>query len=400
MARFNFNTATRTVIAARAGYRCSYPGCGRLTVGPAKSPDTFEDTGFASHIHSAAPNGPRGQGTLTPGQIVAAANGIWMCGDHETLIDKKNGVRFPIHILQSWKALHEYRTSFEHSGNKAAFGFVRRITIHQSPLFLAGSEIELAKTTFLIGRNGSGKTAVCEWLTALDTSRNIRRWLRRDLDYSIDLDAPLAHALRVRTNAGILEMMLDNARVSRNYARATTILLRGRGDRETKCDLTRIGELLAIEAIELQSLVALVSADFAHALRFVEAEPEEDEPYEINLGEKRYSLICTLASGEERNFRALSSGQKGRVLLEIAMTIAREAMPYGPVVLIAEIKSLAMDWHAAQPYLNYFASADCPYQTVITSWELPTDIEMLGWQIFTLELGVGTLGTIAPTPIT
>ncbi|NVD28021.1 hypothetical protein HUO14_08910 [Parasphingorhabdus flavimaris] len=59
MARNEFTKMTRTVIASRAGYRCSNPGCGKLTVGPAKSADEFEDTGFASHIHSAAKRGPR-----------------------------------------------------------------------------------------------------------------------------------------------------------------------------------------------------------------------------------------------------------------------------------------------------------------------------------------------------
>lgn len=51
-ARENFSATDRHVIAARAGYRCSYPGCNKLTLGPALKSNEFEDTGYASHIAS------------------------------------------------------------------------------------------------------------------------------------------------------------------------------------------------------------------------------------------------------------------------------------------------------------------------------------------------------------
>ena len=403
MARHDFSKATRHVIAARAGYRCSYPGCYRLTLGPAAASDTFEDTGFASHIHSASDNGPRGPGELTPVQLKHASNGIWMCGDHESLIDKNNGSRFPVHLLQSWKALHEYRTSYEHSGDQAAFGFVRTLKLERSPLFMRGTQIDLAKTTFLIGANGSGKSALCEWLSVLETGGNVRRWLTNtDVDYTITFDAPAEHRLRVRTE-GLLTLNLDGKAVSRNHARSSAIYLRGRGDNGIACDLRRIMVLLGIEEFALRSLGERVLGHFVTRLEFVkrvqdEEDDEEGEQQDHHSDEPSYRLECHLAQGSVMSYGQLSGGEQGRVLLELAMALALEGTQFGPTLLIVELKSIGMDWVAIQPYLAHFASSECLYQTVVTSWELPNDVEMLGWQIYLVDGQPGEPGTITASP--
>lgn len=398
MTRHNFSGTDRHVIAARAGFRCSYPGCNQLTIGPAKSGDTFEDTGFASHIYAASKDGPRGQGGLSPEQIKHPTNGIWMCGEHENLIDKKSGVRFPVHTLQSWKALHEYRTSYEHSGRQAAFGFVRQISMPNTPLFCQDARIDLAKTTFLIGRNGSGKSAVCEWLTVLDTSRNINRWLNCDgLNYTIAFDAPVEHQLQAQISKGMLTLKLDTSAVSRNYARSATVYLKGRGDRRITCDLQMIMDLFGIEQQGLLSLLAQVSSDFVTKLGFSIRSDDEDESLDSETTSPTYELRCELARGDSFSFMQLSGGEQGRILLEIAMALAQEAVQFGPVLLIVEINSLAIDWGTIKSYLAHFASADCLYQTIINSWGLPENMEMLGWQIYTFKGDQNGKCSVIPT---
>ena len=177
MPRESFVKPTRLKLAQRAAYRCAFPGCNRLTIGPGAKADDIEDTGFAAHIYAASEYGPRGQGILTPDQLKAITNGIWMCGHHASLIDKNTGVRYPVAVLKSWKALHEYRIVHEHSGRSAAFGFVRAMTLLASPRFQA-STIEFGKTTFLVGANESGKTALIEWLFVLDSPRSLWRWMK------------------------------------------------------------------------------------------------------------------------------------------------------------------------------------------------------------------------------
>jgi len=315
-----------------------------------------------------------------------------MCGDHENLIDKKSGVRFPVDILQSWKALHEYRISYEHTGKQAAFGFVRSLKLARSPMFLPDSRIDFAKTTFLIGPNGGGKSAVCEWLTVLDGGENARRWLNNDnLRYTITFDAPSEHRLHVQTG-GLLTLELDGKAVARNYVRSSAVYLRGRGKENISCDMQRINQLLRIDESVLRSLVGRISGQFVGKLELVKRVKDDAQT------EPEFDLRCHLSDGSVMDFGQLSGGEQGRVLLELAMALAREAALFGPTMLIVELKSLGMDWMATEPYLFHFSSSQCLYQTVLTSWELPDNAKMLGWQIYEINGERGEVGTIAASP--
>ena len=398
--RINFSAEARHVIAARAGFRCSYPGCGRLTIGPAKSPNDFENNGFASHIYSASDDGPRGKGGLAPEQIKLPTNGIWMCGDHESLIDKKNGIRFPVSVLQSWKALHEFRTSYEMSGKQAAFGFARTLMLERSPMFEPGSVLELAKTTFLIGGNGSGKTAICDWLATLGTTTWMRRWLGSpDLRFQVEFDAPASHKLEVSTTSDGLELRLDGRPVSRNFAGSTIVFLRNRGEPSIGCHLRRLMDLFGIDELALRSVVGRVSDWYVRAMRFEPREIDEEERSESvrrSRDDLEFDLTCDVGQEQTYSYAQLSGGEQGRVLVAIAMELAREAVQFGPVILIIELKELGMDWRSTQPYLEAFASAECLFQTLVTSWELPAAMEMLGWQVYQLPEERAESRTISP----
>ena len=63
--RDDFTPATVRNIAMRAGYRCSYPGCGSGTVGPAEDPEGTVNVGEACHICAASPGGPRYDASMT-----------------------------------------------------------------------------------------------------------------------------------------------------------------------------------------------------------------------------------------------------------------------------------------------------------------------------------------------
>src|SRR6516164_6079438 len=94
--RFDFLRTTRRIIALRSGYRCAHPECNdRTTVGPAKHPDKYEDTGRASHIFAAAKRGPRGHGNLSPDELRSVANGIWLCAKHADQVDTNDGKDYP-----------------------------------------------------------------------------------------------------------------------------------------------------------------------------------------------------------------------------------------------------------------------------------------------------------------
>jgi hypothetical protein len=52
--REEFSDDTKRIIAQRAGYRCSFPNCDRVTIGPGKAFDDVILVGEAAHIYSAS----------------------------------------------------------------------------------------------------------------------------------------------------------------------------------------------------------------------------------------------------------------------------------------------------------------------------------------------------------
>ena len=109
--RDEFIAATKREIAERAGYICSHPTCGRMTVGPSEDrAGGITMTGIAAHIAAAAARGPRSDTALSPSQRKAASNGIWMCAIHGKWIDDNPSIA-TVEKLVEWKTAHEAEIS-------------------------------------------------------------------------------------------------------------------------------------------------------------------------------------------------------------------------------------------------------------------------------------------------
>ena len=109
MMRDDFSPTVKTTLAGRAGWKCSFPNCGRSTAGPsAESADKWIKNGIAAHISAAAPGGPRYDINLTHEQRSDISNAIWMCPTHGTLIDKDQ-TAYTTADIKEWKAAAELR---------------------------------------------------------------------------------------------------------------------------------------------------------------------------------------------------------------------------------------------------------------------------------------------------
>ena len=89
-------------LALRAGHRCSNPECRNLTCGPAEEPSRALVLGIAAHICAAAPGGPRYEASQTEEQRSSIGNGMWLCVNCSTLIDKDKE-RYSPELLHEWK---------------------------------------------------------------------------------------------------------------------------------------------------------------------------------------------------------------------------------------------------------------------------------------------------------
>lgn len=109
--RDEFTEATKRTMAERVAWRCSFPGCGKNTVGPdSADPEKRINNGTAAHICAAASNGPRYDQSMSTAERRAITNGIWMCKDHGTLIDSDYTI-YSSDTLRQWKQDAEYKAA-------------------------------------------------------------------------------------------------------------------------------------------------------------------------------------------------------------------------------------------------------------------------------------------------
>ncbi|MBF4486229.1 hypothetical protein [Flavobacterium sp. CSZ] len=102
MSRDDFKKVTTDVLPKRVGYLCSNPDCRKSTIGANDVPDKSTSIGIAAHITAASPGGPRFDETLTTEQRTHIDNGIWLCSNCATLIDKDEK-KYSIKLLNDWK---------------------------------------------------------------------------------------------------------------------------------------------------------------------------------------------------------------------------------------------------------------------------------------------------------
>ena len=104
--RDNFNKITIEILAKRVGYLCSNPDCRKLTIGPNEVENKATSIGVAAHIAAAAGLGPRYDVYMTSEERAHIDNGIWLCSNCSTLIDKDEK-KFSVDTLKNWKEIAE-----------------------------------------------------------------------------------------------------------------------------------------------------------------------------------------------------------------------------------------------------------------------------------------------------
>jgi hypothetical protein len=104
--RDDFPKPVAEALAKRVGYRCSNPGCRRVTSGPHTVASKSINVGVAAHITAASPGGPRHDKSLTPEERKSAENGIWLCQKCAKMVDSDEA-RYDTPLLLQWKDVAE-----------------------------------------------------------------------------------------------------------------------------------------------------------------------------------------------------------------------------------------------------------------------------------------------------
>jgi len=411
VARANFSPEVRRLIADRAGHRCSFPTCSKLTVGPGAAGGETTGDGHAAHIYAASPHGPRGQGGLTAEELVRPENGIWLCATHAKLVDDNRGVRFPPPLLSSYRALHEARVRKEVLGLFSPIGWLHEIRISRSPLFAAGQRAFFSKLNLLYGDNATGKTALCEWLRALFDPGELGRWRQHDtaLDLSLSFLNPEPVDIRLEYAGGsALRYWVNGRRVAFNPVHVRFIHVTGLNHFSIADDRKMLSTILRMEPSVVEGLIDEIHA-FPHAkvhnLRFVwERECDEDEgegdeegrdgchdgnssraPAQDasrvdHAGEKGGLVLRCDVEGTAPGLplRCLSRREFERVVIEFATAAARVSGRHAPTALILDTGLVLFErWF--EFYSHHFLDAENQFQTILCLPTSALDLDRLAW---------------------
>ena len=118
---------TVDTLAARSAMICNHCGC--LTVGPSDARGDLKlKLGEAAHIRAQNDRGARYDASMTDAERSAISNGIWLCANCHTMVDKNEGAGFPAAMLENWKATHEGVLSSLLRTHRSPLPMLRRIT--------------------------------------------------------------------------------------------------------------------------------------------------------------------------------------------------------------------------------------------------------------------------------
>lgn len=185
--RDNFSAKTKKALAEKAGHVCSYPQCRIKThASNSNTKSSSYDVGQAAHITAAAPGGPRYDATLTSKERSDESNGIWLCYTHAKLIDSV-AHDFSKETLRTWKKQHEKDVNegrFNAANTKSSRDcrYIQEVKVEGLGPFANETVFRLGRLNFIVGNNGTGKTALTQmacWFAGGLASKFIRkRFLR------------------------------------------------------------------------------------------------------------------------------------------------------------------------------------------------------------------------------
>ncbi|MBY3116697.1 hypothetical protein [Rhizobium laguerreae] len=305
--------------------------------------------GQASHIYSAAPNGPRGRGGLTDAQLADVSNGVWTCELHGKEIDNNGGRGFQVGLLKEWKRLHEAKMERASTG-KPIHQWIERLSLLRTPLFSPKSTMYLGNVTVLSGPNSSGKTAICEWLAGFRDVATLKRWVGHKSRQPINLELAFTHIQAYLLELEVLpgehaQISLDGVREPLTPAILDFVYLSRRYlDQSAGDDLSSLAKMFAVSPETITSLAKKICAKGDKRFLDLNFEVSANEDDDEQADEPRRQLIVeTHSPGERYPLESFGGGLETELLLAFAVELAKLKSRHHPTLLILQASGWGFD---------------------------------------------------------
>lgn len=380
MKRADFSPKVKEIIASRAAYRCSFPGCNATLIGPGMEPDQVDNIGQCAHIYAAGKKGPRCNNNLSEADLQKPENGMYLCGKHHALIDKHKGAKYPAETLMLYKQMHEHRISKELGHISYPLQWIKRITIIESPLLKIGVSYDFTKDTIIAGSNGTGKSLLMEYIyTALSGVFSLREKRSRVI-FKIEMSNPVWHDVICTIENQTVKYKVGDKQISFCPFSINIIYLREKSG-VIKGDLINwIGAQMGEDRSFVKALID--GADLSHSYLVSEIWMEKIRtvPYEemrVKLRKKDDDI-----KRDPWSLGQFSGSERYSVLFDLIVGHLRQVSRYKNTLLLIDWSRIhTFDSGLMNHYFKLFYDSSSYFQTLAVMHTLWNDVDWSGWNM-------------------
>jgi hypothetical protein len=219
--RDEFSPKDKMTLCLRSGTHCSNPECRKPTTGPTTDKKKVNSIGQAAHITAAASGrgGARYDSSMTPEERSDIDNGIWLCQNCATMIDRDPD-RYTVALLKDWKRQAENAADREHgqTPTSAAENALMRSVIFKTPLgrsvasavaditHLTKQELEKADPRFSVQVDVAGNTAQLIFHAKEPVHFSAKIEPDRQAEFQEKMQALIEHGMRVEMDASSIRL--------------------------------------------------------------------------------------------------------------------------------------------------------------------------------------------------
>lgn len=388
--RENFSTATMAIVAQRAAYRCSFPGCDKLLIGPGVGAEDIVNLGQCAHIYAAAENGPRGRDSLSEEALKSPDNGIFLCYRHHKIIDsKKNFFKYPASTLLYYKALHEHKISMEIGSLQFPMLWISSIKIIKAPFLPSNLILNFARANILYGQNGTGKSLIVEILYCILTGECIPRFRNKEIEIEIHLSNKVFENIHCsiknnRVSYSLKDKVLSFCPFSMDvvYFHEYKHTYRRQGD-----DIDYFCRYTNLDREQVKLMIETIDMSNGSIANELSLKTIRNKPYE------KVEIMVRRRDAHHKDshpwyFSQLSQTEQSRIMLELLINYLRNVSQYRPISFFIDSSEFYVyDDSIQNRYWSILQENSTHFQTIMTV--LPrnnvTAVGLPGWNIITFS---------------
>jgi len=375
--RIEFDEKIKDIIARRAGFKCSFPGCNKTLVGPGVNNDDSITIGECAHIFSAVPKGPRTDGGLTEKELKRPENGIYLCTNHHKIVDRKSkDNKYTSDLLTRYKNRHEFLISAEMGEYMYPLNWINCLKITGN-IFTNPIQVNLGKVTLFTGENSTGKSTIIEILYSYFSQRIIPRWNKPKSEFSteINLDNPVLSNFTATIKNNQLFYSIKNEKQPFVPYDFFVLYLRETIKSNTD-DLKKIADCFGLDRSFVKSMLLTTGIKHGLTTKRIKVEEIRTKPYLVD------SLKVDIGTMGLQSFSMYSGTERSSVILDIAISFATEISKFKSVLLLIDWPPIYnFDDSNIKPYLDYLQSSKAHFQSIIVSHNPRPNLDWSGWAI-------------------